>query len=230
LAGVPAEIEYKSLWDAPPKGRTTLAAKRQFRNWSEKLMPYNNNFHNQTQGTRPQWRGNFGSGTKKPVKTFQDLEVYQQALAANVFVVNFIVPMPKLPAVENKSPRGRGTVAKRPDNIGSGTLGIGTIIMETLANCACLIPHQIAEAHSFRFGVQKECLILLERVMLNCNKMVVYLDQARDVCQTGIEVEKFEELQKKYLFIRRKVLNLQRSWQKYMNMPKEEKIMGNTRF
>jgi len=193
-------------------------------------MPYDNKYNTQGQGTRPQWRGNFGSGTKKPVKTFQDLEVYQQALAANVFVVNFIVPASKLPVVEKLSPRDKkaisaGTIAK-----GDGNIGIGATIMETLANCACLIPHQIAEAHSFRFGVQKECLILLEKVMLNCNKMVVYLDQARDVCQTGIEVEKFEELQKKYLFIRRKVLNLQRSWQKYMEMPKEEKIMGNARF
>jgi len=55
--------------------------------------------------------------------------------------------------------------------------------------------------------------------MLNCNKMVVYLDQARDICATGVTVEKFEELQKKYLLIRRKVLNLQRSWQKYMDVP-----------
>ena len=113
-----------------------------------------------------------------------------------------------------------------PENFGSGTSDdIKKIIMNTLANCSCAIPHWIAEAHSFRFGSQKECLILLEKVMLNCNKMVVYLDQARDICDTGVEVEKFEELQKKYLFLRRKVLNLQRSWQKYMNMPKEEKMM-----
>jgi len=67
----------------------------------------------------------------------------------------------------------------------------------------------------------------LEKVMLNCNKMVVYLDQARDICATGLEVVKFEELQKKYLFIRRKVLNLQRSWQKYMGMPQGEKYFKN---
>ncbi len=71
----------------------------------------------------------------------------------------------------------------------------------------------------------KECLILLEKVMLNCNKMVVYLDQARDICETGLESGQFEELAKKYFLIRRKVLNLQRSWQKYMGMPKDEKIM-----
>ena len=121
-----------------------------------------------------------------------------------------------------------GDVRSMPENFGSGTADdIKKIIMNTLANCSCAIPHLIAEAHSFRFGSQKECLVLLEKVMLNCNKMVVYLDQARDICDTGLEVVKFEELQKKYLFIRRKVLNLQRSWQKYMGMPQGEKYFKN---
>ena len=167
---------------------------------------------------------------KKPVKTFQDLDVYRLALEANVFVVNFIVPLPNVPLPKLSRPSG-SKFRKRKDAISgqgqasmSDNFGIGTVIIDTLTNCACLIPHLIAEAHSFRFGSQKECLILLERVMLNCNKMVVYLDQARDICQTGLEVAKFEELQKKYLLIRRKVLNLQRSWQKYINMPRDEKI------
>lgn len=176
---------------------------------------------------------------KKPVKSFQDLDVYQQALEANVFVVNFIVPVPTLSRSLTNGPQGdkkqsrKGTVSKEMamsalerDNIGIGTADdIKKIILDTMTNCACSIPHLIAEAHSFRFGTQKECLILLEKVMLNCNKMVVYLDQTRDICNTGVEVGKFEELQKKYFFLRRKVLNLQRSWQKYMNMPKEEKMM-----
>ena len=177
----------------------------------------------------PYYNKNYQNLPKKPVKTFQDLDVYQQALAANVFVVNFIVPVPKLSVVEKRPRKGRETATETSGNVGSGTLGIGTLILDTLTNCACSIPHLIAEAHSFRFGSQKECLILLEKVMLNCNKMVVYLDQARDICATGVEVEKFEELQKKYLFIRRKVLNLQRSWQKYMGMPKGEEKNFNIR-
>jgi hypothetical protein len=193
------------------------------------MFDYKNN-KNIEQGTRSQWRGNFGSGTKKPVKTFQDLDVYRLALEANVFVVNFIIPVPIVSRPFGKqgtmSQKRQGAAAETSGNIGSGALGIRTIVIDTLTNCACLIPHLIAEAHSFRFGSQKECLILLERVMLNCNKMVVYLDQARDICATGLEVEKFEELQKKYLLIRRKVLNLQRSWQKYMGMPKDEKIIS----
>lgn len=146
-----------------------------------------------------------------------DLEVYQRALEANVFIANSLCPAfykSVAKAIKKKA-------------LGKEAFEANEIIIKTLLNRACFIPHLIAEAHSFRFGAQKECLILLEKVMLNCNKMAVYLDQARDICQTGLETETFEELQKKYLLIRRKVLNLQRSWQKYMNMPKEEKIMRN---
>lgn len=151
---------------------------------------------------------------KKPVKTFHDLEVYQQALEANVYVCNVLIPS----FHKNKSGK-----AKKNKNDETGE--IKEIIIKTLANCASGLPHLIAEAHSFRFGAQKECLILLEKVMLNCNKMVVYLDQARDICETGIETEKFEELTKKYFYLRRKVLNLQRSWQRYMGMPAGEKFI-----
>ncbi len=160
---------------------------------------------------------------KKPVKTFQDLDVYRLALEANVFVVNTIarsdaeVDRPLAGGPKETGKQHRKGQDSTEGNIGNGAAeDIKKIIMDTLANCACSIPHLIAEAHSFRFGSQKECLILLEKVMLNCNKMVVYLDQTRDICATGVEVEKFEELQKKYLFLRRKVLNLQRSWQKFM--------------
>jgi len=169
-------------------------------------------------------KNKFANFPKKPVKTFQDLDVYRLALEANVFIVRSFADIDrssdKLSQGDKKQSR-KGTVSKEMAISASerGNIGIGTVILDTLINCACSIPHLIAEAHSFRFGSQKECLILLEKVMLNCNKMVVYLDQTRDICATGVTVEKFEELQKKYLLIRRKVLNLQRSWQKYMDVP-----------
>lgn len=158
-------------------------------------MPYYNN------------RNNFGSGTKRPVKTFQDLDVYQQALEGNVFIANTLVASFCKNAAKEK---------KKDSDIETKDT-----IMRALFICSSTVPHQIAEAHSFRFGAQKECLILLEKVMLNCNKIVVYLDQARDICKIGLETEKFGELQKKYLLIRRKVLNLQRVWQKYIERPAE---------
>lgn len=152
---------------------------------------------------------NYQNLPKKPVKTFHDLDVYQQALEANVFVVNTLAPSfySQMAKIKNKKAK----------NVTSGAIcEAKEIIIKTMINCACGLPHLIAEAHSFRFGTQKECLILLERAMLKCNKMVVYLDQARDICETGLETVQFEELAKKYFYLRRKILNLQRSWQKYM--------------
>ena len=93
--------------------------------------------------------------------------------------------------------------------------------------CALGLPHLIAEAHSYRFGAGTDCLVLLEKVMVNCNKMIVYLEQVRDICQTGQEHEWFEELIKKYLYIRRKTLNLQRVWKKYIEHPDGNFGFGN---
>ena len=152
---------------------------------------------------------NYQNLPKKPVKTFHDLDVYQRALEMNVFVVNilafsFYSQMAKIKNKKAKNATG-GAVDETKE-----------MIIKIMINCACSLPHLIAEAHSFRFGSQKECLILLEKAMLNCNKMVVYLDQARDICATGIATEQFNELEEKYFYLRRKILNLQRAWQKYM--------------
>jgi len=78
------------------------------------------------------------------------------------------------------------------------------------------IPHLIAESHSKRFGESTECLVILDQVMLKCNKMVVYLEQTRDILETGIETARFKEQIDKYFYTRRKVLNLQRVWRKYI--------------
>jgi len=146
---------------------------------------------------------------KKPVKSFQDLEVYQKALEASVFVANNILPA----IIKNKIAKNRKkAISKEDEKFDSAKL----LIYKAVAPCALGLPHLIAEAHSVRFGSQQECIVLLEKVMLNCNKMAVYLEQIRDICQTGIEWEVFDELIKKYFLLRRKVLNLQRSWKKYM--------------
>jgi len=87
---------------------------------------------------------------------------------------------------------------------------------------ALSIPHQIAEAHSCRFGSSDQCLLILEKVMLGCNKMMAYLEQTRDICETGVELSQFEEQTQKYFYIRQKVLNLQRVWRKYIEVAKLE--------
>lgn len=133
---------------------------------------------------------------KKTVKHFTDLEVYQKALEASVFVSKNLC---KNTTDETK-----------------------TYILKNMTALALSIPHLIAESHSCRFGSSDQCLLILDKVMLGCNKMVVYLEQARDICETGVELTQFEEQTKKYFYIRQKVLNLQRVWRKYIEVAKQE--------
>lgn len=150
---------------------------------------------------------------KKAVKTFQDLEVYQKALEASVFAANVII----IPFEEKGRPAA-DVASALPASPPSPALGrdIAEKIILGFGICTMKIPHLIAEAHSQRFGSGTKCLDVLDEVMLQCNKAAVYLEQTRDICETGVEWEKFDELIKKYFYIRRKVLNLQRVWRKYI--------------
>jgi len=169
----------------------------------------------------PYYNKNYNNLPKKPVKSFMDLEVYQKALEINVFVCNTIIKAynERLAAEvvrssDKRSRKRQGTDSSTQEQLREWD--VKEIIIKTMLNCACGLPHLIAEAHSCRFGSQTTCLALLEKVMLNCNKMMVYLEQTRDICETGLEWEKFDETIKKYMYLRRKVLNLQRAWKKYM--------------
>jgi len=166
---------------------------------------------------------------KAAVKNFTDLEVYQKALEASVFVSNEMMNFWKA----TKRQAGKEKVGKRKGakaiSVGDGQATLGNFgngmfnseeieitIIKTMWVTAMSIPHLIAESHSKRFGESTECLKILDEVMLRCNKMVVYLEQTRDICQTGVETERFKEEIDKYFYIRRKVLNLQRVWRKYI--------------
>lgn len=143
-----------------------------------------------------------------------DLEVYQKALELAVFVAKLPSPLPELPDVgkkEIKVKRGRGERLTKEQ----ATSAAGRLIFHNMLPCALGIPHLIAEAHSLRFGDHSNSIVALERVMLNCNKTMVYLEQVRDICQTGLPWEDFDEQIKKYIYLRHKVLNLQRSWKKF---------------
>jgi len=92
---------------------------------------------------------------KRPVKSFQDLEVYQKLLAVCV------------------------AVAKR---ITSNTKDVSTLELKAkLTTMALDLPLKVAAAHSLRFGDQTRAIEALEEVMLNCNLLVVYLEQYRDI-------------------------------------------------
>jgi len=115
---------------------------------------------------------------KRPVKSFQDLEVYQKLLAVSV------------------------AIAKK-------------IKFEKITTMALDLPVKIATAHSLRFGDQVRAIEALEEVMLNCNLLVVYLEQYRDIENKDIEPEFFEEQIKSLLSVRMRILHLQNSWKKF---------------
>jgi hypothetical protein len=127
---------------------------------------------------------------KRPVKSFQDLEVYQKLLAVSV------------------------AIAKR-------------VKSEKIIAMALDLPVKVATAHSLRFGDQTRAIEALEEIMLNCNILVVYLEQYRDienvpvprlkaaVDEPEVENEFFEEQIKNLLSTRMKILHLQMSWKKF---------------
>jgi len=116
---------------------------------------------------------------KRPVKSFQDLEVYQKLLAVSV------------------------VIAKK-------------VKSEKVTNLALDLPVKVATAHSLRFSDQTKASQVLEEVMLDCNILVVYLEQYRDLENKEIEAEFFEEQIKNLLSARMKIMHLQRSWKKFM--------------
>ena len=133
---------------------------------------------------------------KRPVKSFQDLEVYQKALGLAVEVAKKIE-----------------TDQKVKKNIESYQ-SIVTNLIET----ALRLPKVIATAHSLRFGDPSEGVANLEKAMLDCNLMAVYLEQYRDLSNNKIGHEFFEEQIKEYLRVRGKILRLQKSWLKFLKL------------
>lgn len=122
---------------------------------------------------------------KRPVKSFQDLEVYQKLLAVSVTVAKRIPVTEKIP------------------------------LTVKIRDTALDIPVLIAYAHSIRFAEAATALTSLEKTMYKCNLLVVYLEQYRDIYNKEIETEFFEEQIKNILSTRMKLLHLQRSWKKF---------------
>lgn len=129
----------------------------------------------------------------RPIKSFQDLEVYQKALAVSVAVVKRINP---------------------EENIND--LKIIILLHETVLS----LPVLIATAHSLRFSDPTKAINLLEETMLNCNLSVVYLEQFRDIINKDIEPDFFAEQIKTLLSSRIKIMHLQMSWKKFNQIPK----------
>ncbi len=86
---------------------------------------------------------------------------------------------------------------------------------EKIVDLALDLPVKIATAHSLRFSNFDRAVQTLEEVMLNCNLLIVYLEQYRDIDNKDTETEFFEENIKSLLSTRFKIMHLQMSWKKF---------------
>lgn len=160
---------------------------------------YNNytNYQNKNYN-RSSWKSKYEGAAKKKVKRFTDLDVYKKAQECAVFCAKELIDaIPEAPLSEHRAEIRDASIRH-----------IVTLGMRT--------PRLIAEAHSKRFGTSKECLDILDTVMLNCNLLIAHMEQARDILDLGIENARWEEQIENYAGIRQKVLNLQRTWRKYI--------------
>ena len=90
---------------------------------------------------------------KRPIRSFRDLGIYQSTNSISVEIMKKVVPL-------------------IPDE---------SSLKKDLAECCMKIPHYIAEAHSRRFDDKEKAMKLLEETLFLCNKVVVYLEQTRDI-------------------------------------------------
>jgi hypothetical protein len=151
------------------------------------------NYGTENSSTPPAMPGKFyyrksAFRVKKPVRSFRDLEIYQRTAEYATEVMTKVLPL----LGESDSP-----------------------VKDKLINCCLNIPELIASAHSRRFEKGEE-LKLLDNALEACNKVVVYLEQARDIFVKGLdERATCEDLIKRYILIRRKIFNLYKAWRKF---------------
>lgn len=125
---------------------------------------------------------------KKPIRSFRDLEVYQKTLECAVLFSREV--QPKLTKLHYT-------------------------LLEGMTNCALSIPLYIAEAHGLRFSDFKVAVQTLEKAMLGCNKMIVYLEQTVGIYGKALPVDLIDDLTRRYMDTRGKIWRLEKSWKKY---------------
>lgn len=141
--------------------------------------------------------GKFGAGTftpKKPVKSFRDLDIYQQTMSCAVIVVKSI----------------------RPE-----LLTLEYPFIEGITDCAMTVPLSIGEAHSIRFGDFSKGIGLLEKAMSGCNKMIIYLEHIKGMYGDTADLDIVDEIIARYAEARTKAFHLELSWKKWNTAPRE---------
>lgn len=125
---------------------------------------------------------------RKPIRSFRDLEVYQKMMDCSVLIVKDIRPA----LVKLKYP-----------------------FLENMVNCAMSIPLYIGESHSLRFSDFKLAVATLEKAMVGCNKMIIYLEQSAGLYGKKINLDLADDLMRRYIDTRGKMFRLEKAWEKY---------------
>ncbi len=122
---------------------------------------------------------------KRPIRGFRDLEVYQRTNKCATEIMTKIIPA----LSDSECP-----------------------VKQKLIESSLKIPQLIASAHSRRFEKGDESK-LMDECMEECNKAVVYLEQVRDIFGDKLDRVVCEDLVKRYIYVRRKIRNLQKAWE-----------------
>jgi hypothetical protein len=125
---------------------------------------------------------------RRPIRSFRDLEVYQRMMDCSVLMVKNIRPAL--------------TRMKYP-------------FLENMVNCAMSIPLYIGESHSLRFSDFKLAVATLEKAMVGCNKMIIYLEQAAGLYGKKINLDLADDLMRRYMETKGKMFRLEKAWEKY---------------
>jgi len=139
---------------------------------------------------------------KKPIRSFQDLDVYQTAYQAMLEVFKHVLP--KLPAEEKYD------------------------LVDQLRRSIKAVPRLIAEGHSKRHqkkGFQK----YLDDAMAESNETIVSLTQAKDIYSSLVDVKICERLMDIYDKISRQCYNLALAWDKFRERKSKAQPKDGTR-
>ncbi|HID93559.1 MAG TPA: four helix bundle protein [bacterium (Candidatus Stahlbacteria)] len=128
------------------------------------------------------------NSTKRPIKSFHDLDVYQNTYKAMLTVFKYILP--KLPKEEQYD------------------------LKDQLRRSVKAIPRLIAEGHSKRHqkkGFQK----YLDDAMTESNETIVSLSQARDLYPHYVDAKLCDQLIDTYDKASRQLYNLSVAWTRF---------------
>lgn len=149
---------------------------------------------------------------KRPVKSFLDLEIYQKALGLTAEIFKRL----ETDWGGSAADTARSLKSKPPSEI-EGTnpfLKQKEVLIDTLLTTILELPKLLAKGHGLRFAEPPSAVKTMEGAMLTCNKIVVYLELYRDLCNKNIEFDFFDEAIKSYLALRFKILHLIKSWER----------------